>query len=77
MSEKSSEKIASAKVVPWSSIVGTGVTLHAADGRVVGQLALMNVGAVTADTIDEIKRRHIALAQRVAAAINASSGLDP
>lgn len=37
--------IASAKVVPWSSVVGQSVTLHDASGKVVAQLAVLNTGS--------------------------------
>lgn len=54
-------KIAGAKVVPYSSIVGGGVMLLNAAGACVGQLAIVGVGE---------KERSEEIAQRVAGAIN-------
>lgn len=62
-------KIALAKRVPWSSIVGQSVTLHDADGKVIAQLAVLNVGSreaaedVTAQIVDAFENleRHQAV----------------
>lgn len=64
-----------AKVVPFSSMVGSGVTLHDESGAVVGQLALLNTGPMKDDPAnpDEWKRRQIAFAEEVAERINAAA----
>ena len=57
-------KYPKAKVVPFSSIVGSSVTLHDPETeRVIGQLAILNVGG---DTPDDWKQRSI-VAQAAAA----------
>ena len=52
-----------AKVVPYSSVLGSSITLHDETGVVIGQLSLMNVAAGRA--------AYEAMAVRIAAAINA------
>ena len=62
-----------ARVVPFSSVVGSSVTLHAPEtGRVIGQLGIMNVGG---DTRDDWKQRNIAVADDTALRINAHDDL--
>ena len=57
-----------AKVVPFSSVVGSSVTLHDPDtGRVIGQLGIMNVGG---DGPGDWKVRNIAVAEDTAKRIN-------
>lgn len=56
-----------AKLIPWSSIVGTGVMLLDGTGRCIGQLALHNVAL--ADGEDR-KAVMMFIAQNVADAIN-------
>lgn len=56
-----------AVAVPFSSIVGTSVTIHAPDGHVIAQLGLLGVEA---ENRDEWKANCIALADEVAKAIN-------
>lgn len=58
-------KIAEAKLVPYSSIVGRSIMLLDSNGRSVGQLAVLGAG----DDTD-------AIAQEVAAAINSRDDLD-
>lgn len=60
-----------AKVIPWSSVVGTGVMLIGDGGRVVGQLALHNVTVEGADIPENRKRIHLEMVNAVADAINA------
>ena len=51
-----------AKVVPFSSVVGSSVTMHDPDtGRVIGQLGIMNVGG---DGPGDWKVRNIAVAEQ-------------
>lgn len=59
-----------AKVVPWSSVVGTGVLLIGENGAVIGQLALHNVTAPGADIQENRKRIHLAMVNKVTDAIN-------
>jgi len=62
-----------ARVVPFSSVVGSSVTLHDPEtGRVIGQLGIMNVGG---DTRDDWKQRNIAVADDTALRINAHDDL--
>lgn len=58
-----------AVVVPFSSMVGSSVTIHAPEGRVVGQLAILNTSGPD-DTRDEMKAKQIAIATEVALALN-------
>lgn len=57
-----------AKVIPWSSIVGTGIVLMDDKGKVIGQLALHNVAMLPSDAT---KDKHLMVAHAVANAINA------
>jgi hypothetical protein len=59
-----------ARVVPFSSVVGSSVTLHDKSGKVVCQLALLNTGPHTDDPA-EWKRRQTTFADEVAARFNA------
>jgi hypothetical protein len=59
--------ILTAKVIPWSSVVGTGLMLLDESGRCIGQLSLHNVQGVERD---EFKPFSLALVERVADAIN-------
>jgi hypothetical protein len=62
-------KYPKAKVVPFSSVVGSSVTLHDPETeRVIGQLAILNVGG---DTPEDWKQRSIAVAEDTAKRINA------
>lgn len=61
-----------AHVVPFSSIVGSSVTLHGPTGVVIGQLSVLNVGG---DTREDWKQRQIAIADDVAKRINAHDDL--
>ena len=61
-----------AQVVPFSSIVGSSVTLHGPTGVVIGQLAILNTGG---DTPEDHKQRQIAVADDVAKRINAHDDL--
>lgn len=64
-----------ARVTPFSSVVGSNVTLHDPDTeRVVGQLAILNTAAALA-TPDEWKASQIAVAEDVARRINAYDDL--
>jgi len=62
-------KITSARVVPWSSVVGGSVTLHDDNGSEVCQLAILgaktreaseNIAHQIADAFDDL-RRHSAV----------------
>lgn len=64
-----------AKVVPFSSVVGSNVTLHDESGKVVCQLALLNTGPMSDDR-DEWKRRQTEIADEVAKRINAAAALE-
>lgn len=59
-----------AKVIPWSSVVGTGVMLLDETGRCVGQLALHNVTVAGADIPENRKRIMLDMANTVADAVN-------
>lgn len=61
-----------ARVVPFSSVVGSSVTLHDESGKVVCQLALLNTGPHNDDPV-EWKRRQITLADEVAKRFNADA----
>lgn len=66
-------KYPKARVVPFSSIVGSSVTLHDPETeRVVGQLSILNVGG---DTPEDWKQRQIAVAEDTARRINAHDDL--
>lgn len=61
-------KYPKARVVPFSSIVGSSVTLHDPETeRVIGQLAILNTGG---DTPEDRKQRQIAFADDTAKRIN-------
>lgn len=62
-----------AKVIPWSSVLGTGLMLIAEDGRCVGQLALHSVTAEGAEIPENRKRIMLEMANGVADTINANS----
>jgi hypothetical protein len=60
-----------ARVVPFSSVVGSSVTLHDPETeRVIGQLGIMNVGG---DTPADWKARSIAVAEDTARRINGNA----
>lgn len=61
-----------ARVVPFSSVVGSSVTLHAPTGEVIGQLGIMNVGGTTPE---DWKQRSIAIADDIAKRINCHDDL--
>lgn len=63
-----------AKVVPFSSVVGSSVTLHDETGKVVCQLALLNTG--TSGDAQEWKRRQTSFAEEIAARLNAPQPSD-
>lgn len=66
-------KYPKARAVPYSSIVGSSVTLHDTDTeRVIGQLAILNTGG---DTPEDRKARQIAVADETAKRINAHDDL--
>jgi hypothetical protein len=66
-------KYPKAKVVPFSSVVGSSVTLHDPETeRVIGQLAVLNVGG---DTHEDWKQRNVAVAEDTARRINAHDDL--
>lgn len=57
-----------ARVVPYSSVVGSSVTLHDPETeRVIGQLAILSTGG---DTPDDRKQRQILVAEDTARRIN-------
>ncbi len=66
-------QIASAKVVPWSSVVGSSVTLHDDTGKTIGQLAILGAGgrseseALAAHVVEMVDNlnRHRALAENL------------
>lgn len=60
--------ILTARLIPWSSIVGTGLMLLDDTGRCVGQLALHNVAVAASE---DRKTVMLGVAQAVADAINA------
>lgn len=61
-------KYPKARVVPFSSVVGSSVTLHDPDtGRVIAQLGIMNVGG---DNHEDWKQRSILVAEDTAKRIN-------
>jgi len=61
-------KYPKARVVPFSSVVGSSVTLHDPETeRVIGQLAILNTGG---DTFDDRKQRQILVAEDTAKRIN-------
>jgi len=56
-----------AKLVPWSSVVGSSITLHQKkDGPVVAQLMLMNVKV---DSSATLKDQHEAISKRIIKAL--------
>lgn len=62
-----------AQVVPFSSVVGSGITLHDPEtGKMIGQLAILNTGG---DTPEDRKQRQIAFAEDTAKRINAHNDL--
>jgi hypothetical protein len=66
-------KYPKARVVPFSSVVGSSVTLHDPETeRVIGQLGIMNVGG---DTPADWKARSIAVAEDTAKRINCHDDL--
>lgn len=66
-------KYPKARVVPFSSVVGSSVTLHDPETeRVIGQLAILNTGG---DTFDDRKARQIMFAEDTARRINAHDDL--
>lgn len=66
-------KFPKARVVPFSSVVGSSLTLHDPDTeRVIGQLGVMNVGG---DTPDDWKQRQIMVAEDTAKRINCHDDL--
>jgi hypothetical protein len=56
-----------AQVVPWSSVVGTGVMLMDERGRCIGQLGLHGV-----QLPGDLKENSLKLVQQIAEAINAA-----
>lgn len=64
-----------ARVVPFSSVVGSSVTLHDESGKVVCQLALLNTGPHTDDAA-EWKRRQTSFADEVARRFNSAAALE-
>lgn len=61
-------KYPKARVVPFSSVVGSSVTLHDPETEtVIGQLAILNTGG---DTFEDCKARQIACADDTAKRIN-------
>ncbi len=66
-------KYPKARVVPFSSVVGSSVTLHDPETeRVIGQLGLMNIGG---DTPADWKARSILVAEDTAKRINCHDDL--
>lgn len=66
-------KYPNAKVVPFSSVVGSSVTLHDPETeRYIGQLGIMGIGG---DTPDDWKQRSILVAEDTARRINAHDAL--
>lgn len=64
----SAAKHKKAQVVPFSSVVGSSVTLHDPEtGHVVSQLSVLNTGG---ETPEDFKQRQIAVADDVASRIN-------
>lgn len=59
-----------AKVIPWSSVLGTGLILLDEKGQCVGQLALHNVTVEGADIPENRKRLMLEMVNGVADAIN-------
>lgn len=67
-------KVAEVKVVPFSSVVGSSLTLHDETGKVVAQVSFLNTGSLTASR-EEWKQSQIDCANFVADAIRAESDL--
>lgn len=64
-----------AQVVPFSSVVGSSVTLHDPEtGRVFAQLAILNTGG---ETPEDRKQRQVAVSDDVAKRINAFDLIAP
>ncbi len=64
-----------AQVTPFSSVVGSSVTLHDPEtGRVIAQLSVLNTGG---DTPEDWKQRQIAVADDVAMRINVFDKIAP
>lgn len=67
-----------AKVVPYSSVVGSSVTLHADNNMTVCQLSLLNVIPPSFKFTPELHREaSVRIAEWVAAALNNAPELEP
>lgn len=68
----------SAKVVPYSSVVGSSITLHAESGMTVCQLSLLNVIPPSFKFTPELHREaSTRLAEWIAAALNSAPEFEP
>lgn len=66
-----------AKVVPYSSVVGSSITLHAESGMTICQLSLLNVIPPNFKfTPDLHKQTSIRVAEWVASALNGAADFD-
>ena len=64
-----------AKVVPYSSVVGSSVTLHAESGMTICQLSLLSVIPPNFTFTPELhKQTSIRIAEWVASALNGAAG---
>lgn len=67
-----------AKVVPYSSIVGSSVTLHAESGMTICQLSLLSVIPPNFKFTPELhKQTSVRIAEWVASALNGAADFDP
>ncbi|BAQ50343.1 hypothetical protein [Methylobacterium aquaticum] len=60
-----------AKVIPFSSVTGSGITLHDETGAVIGMMPLRGFGADLPAGLEAFKVGCVAVCERIAAAINA------
>lgn len=67
-----------AKVVPYSSVVGSSVTLHAESGMTICQLSLLSVIPPNFKFTPELhKQTSVRIAEWVASALNGAAEFDP
>lgn len=67
-----------AKVVPYSSVVGSSVTLHAESGMTICQLSLLSVIPPNFKFTPELhKKTSVRIAEWVASALNGAAEFDP
>lgn len=61
-----------AQVIPWSSVVGTGVIVKTDEGRVLYQLSILNVQVPAKTSPEDLKAIHLRIASQLADLINKS-----